>query len=93
MESDLSRTEVLAAVGKFVWPIPDRGLNKRIHRITMPTLLLWGDSDGMVPLDYGKEFQRLLPNSTLKVIDRAGHSPQEERPEEVLDAVRAFLQR
>jgi pimeloyl-ACP methyl ester carboxylesterase len=92
MESDLSRTEALAAVGKFVWPIPDRGLTKRIHRITMPTLLLWGDSDGMVPLDYGKEFQRLLPSSSLKVIDRCGHSPQEERPNEVLDAVLPFLQ-
>ena len=92
MESDLSRTESLAAVGKFVWPIPDRGLTKRIHRITMPALLLWGDSDGMVPLDYGKEFQRLLPNSSLKVIDRCGHFPQEERPEEVFDAVLAFLQ-
>ena len=91
MESDLSRTETLAAVGKFVWPIPDRGLNKRIHRITMPTLLLWGDSDGMVPLDYGRAFQRLLTNSTLKVIDQCGHSPQEERPKEALDAVLDFL--
>ena len=92
MESDLSRTEALAAVGKFVWPIPDRGLNKRIHRITMPTLLLWGDSDGMVPLDYARAFQRLLPNSSLKVIDQCGHSPQEERPNEALAAVVDFLQ-
>ena len=91
MESDLSRTEALAAVGKFTWPIPDRGLHKRIHRITMPTLLLWGDSDGMVPLAYGKEFQRLLPNASLKVIDRSGHTPQEEHPQEALDAVLDFL--
>ena len=93
MDADLSRIEALAIVGKFVWPIPDRGLAKRVHRITMPTLLLWGDSDGMVPLDYGKEFQRLLPNASLKVIDRCGHSPQEERPEEVLEAVLDFLRR
>jgi len=91
MEADLARTQTLAAVGKFVWPIPDRGLTKRIHRITMPTLLLWGDSDRMVPTEYGREFQRLLPNSTLTVIDKCGHSPHEERPDEFLDAVVSFL--
>lgn len=92
MESDLARTETLAAVGKFVWPIPDRGLTKRIHRITMPTLLIWGDSDGMVPMNYAQAFQNLLPNSSLKVIEKAGHLPQEERPSEVVDAIRSFLQ-
>ena len=92
LEADLTRTENLGSMGKFTWPIPDRGLTKRIHRITMPTLLLWGDSDGMVPPDYGREFQRLLPNSSLKVIGKCGHSPHEERPSEFLDAVLSFLQ-
>ena len=91
MESDLSRTETLAAVGKFIWPIPDKGLTKRIHRITMPTLLLWGDSDGMIPMKYGQAFKDLLPNSSLKVIEKAGHLPQDERPAEVVDAMLAFL--
>ena len=91
MESDLSRTETLAAVGKFIWPIPDKGLTKRIHRITMPTLLLWGDSDGMVPMKYGQAFKDLLPNSSLKVIEKAGHLPQDERPAEVVDAMLPFL--
>lgn len=31
-----------ACTGKFVWPIPDRGLKKRIHRIVVPTLVVWG---------------------------------------------------
>lgn len=91
MESDLSRTETLAAVGKFIWPIPDKGLTKRIHRITMPTLLLWGDSDGMVPMKYGQAFKDLLPNSSLKVIEKTGHLPQDERPAEVVDAMLPFL--
>ena len=56
MESDLSRTEVLAAVGKFVWPIPDRGLKKRIHRITMPTLLLWGTPTAWCPWTTERNF-------------------------------------
>ena len=41
-EADLERTKTLSSIGKFIWPIPDRGLRKRIHRITSPTLLLWG---------------------------------------------------
>lgn len=91
MESDLARTETLAAVGKFVWPIPDRGLTKRIHRVTMPTLLLWGDSDGMVPVKYAEAFKALLPNSDLKVIEKAGHLPQDEKPAEVVEAILPFL--
>ena len=78
-------------MGKFIWPIPDRGLTKRIHRITMPTLLLWGDSDGMVPMKYAEAFQSLLPNASLKVIEKAGHLPQDERPAAVVDAILPFL--
>ena len=38
-----------ACTGKFVWPIPDKGLKKRIHRIRAPTLIIWGRQDGIVP--------------------------------------------
>ncbi len=91
MEEQLDRTQTLAAVGKFIWPIPDRGLAKRAHRINMPTLLLWGDSDGVVPSVYGEAFEELLPNATLQIIDRCGHLPQLERPEQFIEAVRRFL--
>jgi pimeloyl-ACP methyl ester carboxylesterase len=91
MESNLSNTKTLAAVGKFIWPIPDRGLTKRAHRITMPTLLIWGGSDGMVPPVYGTAFQQLLPNAELSVIEKCGHLPQVERTEEFLAAVNSFL--
>ena len=91
MEADLDRTRTLSAVGKFIWPIPDRGLPKRAHRITMPTLLLWGDSDGIVPPAYGPAFRELLPNAILQVIERCGHIPQMERPGAFHEAVEAFL--
>ena len=91
MEATLSRTQTLSAVGKFAWPIPERGLTKRAHRITMPTLLLWGDSDGVVPPAYGEAFQRLLPQATLKTIARCGHIPQLEQPEEFISAIQGFL--
>src|SRR2546428_9090439 len=45
-------------MAKFVWPIPDRGLKKRLHRITAPTLVLWGEADRANPLVYAEEWQR-----------------------------------
>ena len=80
-EADLERTKTLSSIGKFIWPIPDRGLRKRIHRITSPTLLLWGAADGIVPPVYAEEYQRLIPGSQLAVIDKCGHIPQLECPE------------
>ena len=91
MEANLDRTRTLAAAGKFIWPIPDKGLAKRAHRITMPTLLIWGDSDGIVPPAYGNAFQELLPNAKLKVIKNCGHLPQIEQAEEFLSLVSSFL--
>ena len=90
-EKELEQVQTLATVGKFVWPIPDRGLSKRIHRLTMPTLLVWGDSDSMVPPEYGRAFQRLLADPTLKVIEKCGHFPQQEQPSEFLEATLGFL--
>jgi pimeloyl-ACP methyl ester carboxylesterase len=91
MEAQLDRTQTLSAVGKFIWPIPERGLTKRAHRIVMPTLLLWGDADRVVPPVYGAAFQKLLPNATLRIIEKCGHLPQLECPDEFAAAVRGFL--
>ncbi len=81
----------LACTGKFTWPIPDRGLRKRIHRITAPTLVLHGLSDGLVPPVYAAEFGRRIPNSRVELIPEAGHLPQLEQPERVTRAVVSFL--
>lgn len=90
-EADLDRTRTLAAIGKFVWPIPDRGLRKRIHRITVPTLLIWGAADGIVPPAHGEEFHRLIPGSRLLVLEQCGHMPQQECPQRFFPALLEFL--
>jgi pimeloyl-ACP methyl ester carboxylesterase len=61
------------------------------HRITMPTLVLWGDSDQVIPPEYGNAFRDLLPNATLSVIPQCGHIPQLERPQAFYDNVTGFL--
>jgi pimeloyl-ACP methyl ester carboxylesterase len=62
-----------SATGKFIWPIPDKGLKKRLHRIKAPTLLLWGEKDGLTPPAYGPLFQSKIEKSQLVTIPGAGH--------------------
>jgi pimeloyl-ACP methyl ester carboxylesterase len=80
----------LGASGKFLWPIPDKGLKKRLHRVKAPTLLVWGKEDRLVPLVYADEFARRLPGARLELIDTAGHAPQLEQPDGVARLVREF---
>ena len=91
LEHTLDRIQTLQSVAKFTWPIPERGLTKRAHRIVMPTLIVWGDSDQVIPPEYGEAFRELLPNATLTVIPQCGHIPQLERPEAFFDTVLGFL--
>jgi pimeloyl-ACP methyl ester carboxylesterase len=87
----LNRQMSMAAASKFVWPIWDKGLKRRIHRIKAPTLIVWGEQDGLIPPVYGPEFQRLIPGSRLEVIPDTAHVPMSERPEEWVRVVRGFL--
>lgn len=93
-EGALARTRLtwaMGATGKFIWPIPDKGLRKRIHRVTAPTLLLWGEADRLVPRAYAKEFAGRLADTRLEVVAGAGHAPQLEQPEATARVVSQFL--
>jgi pimeloyl-ACP methyl ester carboxylesterase len=80
-----------ACTGKFVWPIADRGLSKRIHRIAAPTLIVWGRADGVIAPAYAEEFARRIAGAKIELIDGAGHLPHLERTAAVTKAIRAFL--
>ena len=62
-----------------------------LHRIDVPTLLVWGENDGLVPPVFGEAYRRLIPSSRLVVIPAAGHAPFEEQPEEFLKAFTGML--
>ncbi len=81
----------MGTTGKFIWPLPDKGLKKRIHRVTAPTLLIWGKDDRLVPPVYADEFTRRIPGARLQTVDGAGHAPQVEQPEAVARMVRDFV--
>src|SRR5262249_51451400 len=80
-----------ACTGKFVWPIPDKGLKKHIHRVAMPTLIVWGAADGVIAPAYAREFAQRIANSRVELIEAAGHLPHIEQPDDVARRVRDFL--
>ena len=79
-----------AAMAKFVWPIPDKGLRKRLHRISAPTLVLWGDGDRVNPLSYAEECHHRIKGAELSV-RRGGHMIHQEAPDAVASALEEFL--
>jgi pimeloyl-ACP methyl ester carboxylesterase len=90
-ERNAFRARNLAMATKFMWPLPDRGLRKRLRFVQAPTLVVHGISDGLVPTRYSEEFVRLIPDAQLCVLPQAGHLPMVERPDEFLHAVGGFL--
>lgn len=86
------RITSMASMLHFIWPIPERGLAKRLYRIAAPTRLIWGENDRVVPATYAGDFSSAIPGSTIVIIGGASHTPHFNRPAEVLDAVRRFLE-
>jgi pimeloyl-ACP methyl ester carboxylesterase len=67
-------------------------LRRRLHRINIPTLLLWGASDRFVtPGYYGTAYRNAIPGARLETIDQAGHLPQIEQPQVFVERIRGFL--
>lgn len=89
----VERTKNSGTASTFMWPIPDRGLRRRARYLTAPTLVVHGESDGLVPVRYAQELAGLLPNAELLTIPRAGHLPMFEAAEEFVTAVQKFVAR
>lgn len=92
LEFTIERVKNFRSAAKFIWPIPDKGLKSRIHRVKAPTLLIWGRDDGIVPVDYAYDFNELIENSRLEIIDNASHLVFLEQTDEVVSLVLNFLQ-
>jgi 2-hydroxy-6-oxonona-2,4-dienedioate hydrolase len=68
-------------------------LGSELGKITQPTLLVWGNQDTVTPPFVGEEFHKLLPNSELVFIDKCGHAPMMEVPEEFNNHLANFLEK
>ena len=91
MDYTLDKAKARAAAARFLWPIPNRGLHKRIHRISTPTLLVWGESDGIVPTHYGHDFKERIANASIEVIEDAAHLVHLEQHARVVELVAGFI--
>ncbi len=66
-------------------------LKGRLHRIRIPTLFLWGEADRIVVPDYGRAYCAAIPDARFELIDRAGHFPHVERPDEFARHALSFI--
>ncbi len=66
-------------------------LGEDISRIAKPTLLIWGNNDAVTPPFVGREFHKLIPNSELHFVDKCGHAPMMEQPDEFNEILHKFL--
>jgi pimeloyl-ACP methyl ester carboxylesterase len=85
--------EIVTAVGavaKYTWPIPDKGLRRRLHRISMPTLILFGEADAFVSCRYGAEFEAAIESAKARIMP-GGHMAPYEQPEAFARVVEAFV--
>jgi len=80
-----------ATATKFMWPIAERGLRRRLKYVTAPTLVVHGASDGLLPLPYAEEMVSLISDARLHVIEGAGHYPMIEQEDAFVAAVEGFL--
>jgi pimeloyl-ACP methyl ester carboxylesterase len=83
----IRNTRQLAMAGKLLFPIPDRGLDERLYRIRAKTVLIWGDSDRVIPPAYGEAFRRGITGAELVRIPAAGHMVIFEQPDAVVVAL------
>ena len=82
------------STGRYAWTpyMHNPKLKQRLHRIRIPTLVLWGDADRVVTPDYGREFAAALPDARFAAIEDAGHFPHLEQPDAFAGRIFQFLQ-
>ena len=92
VEHGIDRYVTRTSAAALIWPIPDHGLDTRIHRVSTPVTLVWGSRDEVVPPTYADRFAAVLPHVAGRhVIDDAGHLAELDRPVEVAAVVAAAL--
>jgi pimeloyl-ACP methyl ester carboxylesterase len=91
-EHDLIAYRADEAMARLMWPFGDIGLKRRLHRVRIPVLLLWGADDALMPPVYAKQFAaRLSGPVRVETVERAGHLATLDAPESCSGLVLSFL--
>ncbi|MDA1258505.1 MAG: alpha/beta hydrolase [Chloroflexi bacterium] len=89
----VERSKSMSTAAKYLWPIPNRGLSKRLHRVRQPALVIWGESDGIIPPGYAERFASQMPNAAVHVVPDAAHMVVDEQPNHVVGLIESLLAR
>ena len=97
MALDPAREDLLlnnkVTTAKLTWEprLYDPGLRKWLHRIDVPTAIVWGERDRILPVAYAHEWGRLIPGAQVSIIPDCGHAPQVEAPDAFEAIIRNFI--
>ena len=92
--NEVRRYKSLTLAARVGWEPPylhNRKLISRLHRISCPTLLIWGEQDRLIPRANGKIYAQHIPGANFISIAGCGHSVILEKPDECLEALRTFF--
>jgi pimeloyl-ACP methyl ester carboxylesterase len=80
------------ATARYAWSpyMHNPKLKGRLHRINIPTLVLWGDADRILTEAYGRAYCAAIPGARFETVARAGHYPHIEQPDEFARRTLAF---
>jgi pimeloyl-ACP methyl ester carboxylesterase len=81
----------LVTLGKYMWPLPDKGLVRRLRRIKAPTLVVWGEKDKLAPSQYADDFVKGIPDARAEFLPDAGHMAPYEHTADFVRLVDEFL--
>ena len=95
LEDEVRRYQMLRLSSRIGFKPPyfyDCLLRNRLHRISSPSLVIWGEKGNFVPRSHGETYAKVIPNcGELKIIPGAGHSAPAEKPEETARLIADFL--
>lgn len=92
VEQGVHRYLTRTAAAALVWPIPEHGLDTRLHRVSCPVTLVWGSEDRLVPSSYAERFAAAIDGPVdVHTVAGAGHLADWDAPGEVAALVRAAL--
>jgi pimeloyl-ACP methyl ester carboxylesterase len=88
IEWPIEQVRAAEAAARIFWPLGNTKLEKRLHLIQSPTLLLWGEQDRVMPRNYAQRFAKgIAGKNEVQVIAGAGHLAELDKPAEVAAAI------
>ena len=91
VEWTVQQVRAQEAAARLLWPVGDTRLARRLHRVSQPVLLVFGQEDRVLPASYRQRFQRAQPHARLEVVEGAGHLVDLDAPQTLAGLVEEFL--